>query len=101
MALHPHVERAQSSQQQPRVEWAETDPTARCVRQICSTSRAGSGDDAGRHVGVTAQILCRAVPDEIGAERERSLIDWCGDGVIYDNHCTTFVGRGRRNGEYR
>ena len=61
---------------------------------------AAAAERAAHGVGMPAQILRRAVDDQIGPERQRVLIDGCRGRVIHDDHGASPLCRDRepRNG---
>nr|BFE74970.1 hypothetical protein GCM10020092_082710 [Actinoplanes digitatis] len=81
---YPQRKRADTPQQQPRVDRAEhragddggvPDP----VEHL-----GGSGEDAGRQVAVSAEVLGGAVPHQIGTERQRPAVHRRREGVVRD-----------------
>ena len=95
-ALEPQRQRLQRALEQPRrlrVD-AAAEHLARLPHRVHSLGR--SHRRAGDHVAVPAQVLGRAVDDDVGAERQRPLQDAGGERVVDDEKRAGGVGLGRQ-----
>ena len=86
MALHAHLERLQSPQDQKGVERRERRAGERSKTRSADLfdQRARSDDRAAKQIAMAAKIFRRRVNDEVRPKLERILQNWRREGVVDD-----------------
>ncbi len=86
VALHAQGQCLDAPQDEPGVEGAD-DPAQIAQHALTGAFDKGGGPGDGPRdgVAVSAEVLGRAVQDDVGAEREGELVDRRGEGVVHED----------------